>query len=117
MLRFGWPAILRFTWPNDLRFRQLQQGFAITQKKQNNKKSNSDYFFTEFFMKDSLGKNAKFYRLYGNLPSKHRFVELSLFHNGPEDELVKIIFDLIANNLYLNEERFYNPYILNNTSE
>jgi hypothetical protein len=85
----------------------LQQGFTFIQK---NHKSNSDYSLTEFFMRNSLGKDVKFYRLYGNLPSKHRFVELSLFHDGPKDELAKLIFNLIANHLYVSEERFYNPY-------
>lgn len=88
-----------------------QNLFSFTPKRKELKNSKSTYIFTEFFMKDSLGMNLKLYHIYGNLPSKRHFVEFSLYHQGPKEELVKLIFNLIANNLYVDNERFYNPYL------
>lgn len=89
----------------------VQQGFTYTKKVYEIRNSKATYFFTEFFMKRTGNKAIKYYNIYGNLPSKSRFVEFSLYHEGPKEELVKLIFDLMANHLYINNERFYNPYL------
>ena len=87
-----------------------QQGYTFTSTRKEIKKGGVRYFFTEYFMKDSSNRDVKLYNLYGNSPSGKHFVEFTLFHSGPKEDLVKIIFNLMVTNLYVGSERFYNPY-------
>lgn len=86
-------------------------GFRFTREKREIRNAGSTYYFNEFTMKDSANNNVKCYQIYGNLPSKKAFVEVSFFHMGPREELVKVIFNIIVNHMYIGEERFYNPYL------
>ena len=60
-------------------------------------------------MKDSANRDAKLYDLYVYSSSKRHFVEFGVFHRGPKEDLVKIVFNLMATNLYVGAERFSNP--------
>lgn len=92
-----------------------QQGFTFTKTRLKIKNEKGTYFFTEFFMKSPVNKNVKFYHFCGNLPSRSKLVEFSLYHDGPKEDLVKLILELVLNHFYVNNERFYNPYLkLNN---
>jgi hypothetical protein len=88
-----------------------QQGYTFRSNRREIKKGVARYFFTEYFMKDSVNKDVKLYNVYGYCPSKRHFIEFALFHNGPKEDLVKIIFNLIVSSLYVENERFFNPYI------
>lgn len=89
----------------------IEKGYTFTSKKKRIKISGSDYFFAEYFMKDTMGKDVKLYNIYGYSPSKRHFIEFTLFHDGPKGDLVKIIFNFLVTSLYINDERFYNPYL------
>jgi hypothetical protein len=89
----------------------VQQGFKFTPKRVDIKNSKASYVFTEFSNTDEQGKKSKLYHFYGNLPSGNHFVEVSFFHQGPKEEFVRLIFTLVVNNLYIGDERFYNPYL------
>jgi hypothetical protein len=86
-------------------------GFRFTREKREIRNAGSTYYFNEFTMKDSANNNVKCYQISGNLPSKKAFVEVSFFHMGPREELVKVIFNMIVNHMYIGDERFYNPYL------
>jgi hypothetical protein len=86
-------------------------GFRFTREKREIRNIGSTYYFNEFTMKDSANNNVKCYQISGNLPSKKAFVEVSFFHMGPREELVKVIFNMIVNHMYIGDERFYNPYL------
>lgn len=92
----------------------VQQGFTFTKTRLKIKNEKATYYFTEFFMKSPVNKNVKYYHFYGNMPSGSKFVEFSLYHDGPKDDLVKLILELVLNHLYVNNERFYNPYLKQN---
>jgi len=92
---------------NELR----KKGYPLKSNRHQIIKSEIGYFFTEYFMKDSANKDVKLYNLYGYTPSKRHFVEFTLFHDGPKDDKVKVIFNLIATSAYIDNERFFNPYL------
>ena len=87
-------------------------GFRFTREKREIRNIGSTYYFNEFTMKDSANNNVKCYQISGNLPSQKAFVEVSFFHMGPREELVKVIFNMIVNHMYIGDERFYNPYLI-----
>jgi hypothetical protein len=74
-------------------------------------KGTNKYYFTEYFMKDSSNKDVKFYHLYGYTHSRSHFVDFALFHDGPKDDLVKVIYNLIVTSMYIRNERLFNPYL------
>ncbi|HYH15654.1 MAG TPA: hypothetical protein VD794_10560, partial [Flavisolibacter sp.] len=86
------------------------QGYKFSSKKREINKDENKYFFYEYLLKDSVNKEAKAYYFFGNTPSKKHFVLFTLFHQGPREDLVQIICNLIATSLYIDDERFYNPY-------
>ena len=87
------------------------KGYSLTDTTTEFVKAGAKYFFTEYSMKDSLKKEVKLYHLYGNTPSKRHFVEFILFHDGPKDEIVKIIYNIISTSIYIDGERFFNPHL------
>jgi hypothetical protein len=87
-----------------------EKGYTFTSNKREIKKDEQRYFFTEHFLKDSLDNDGKVYYLYGNTQSQKHFVQFTLFHEGPKEDLVKIIYNLMATSLYVDNERFFNPY-------
>lgn len=89
----------------------LEQGYKFTSNVKGININNSKYFFTEYFMKDSVNRDCKLYRLYGYPPSKKYFVDFAVFHLGPKEDVVKIIYNLMATSFYVDNERFYNPHI------
>ncbi|MBN9385041.1 MAG: hypothetical protein J0H74_30075 [Chitinophagaceae bacterium] len=92
---------------NELR----KKGYSLKSNRQEISKAGTNYLFTEYFMKDSANKDVKLYNLFGHTPSSHHFVEFGLFHDGPRDDLAKIIFNLIVTSVYIENERFFNPYL------
>jgi hypothetical protein len=38
-------------------------------------------------------------------------IDASSIRAGPKDDLVKIIYNLMVTSLYIDNERFFNPYI------
>lgn len=87
------------------------KGYSFRGNRREIIKGRARYFFTEYFMKDSANKDVKLFHLYGYAPSKSHFVEFMLFHEGPKDDLVKAIYNLIVTSVYIGNERFFNPYI------
>lgn len=87
-----------------------EQGYTFTSNKREIKKDSNSYFFNEYFLKDSVNKKAKVYYFYGNTLSQKHFVLFTLFHQGPKEDFVKIICNLIATSLYIDNERFFDPY-------
>jgi hypothetical protein len=88
-----------------------EQGFTFTRNSKEIYRDKARYVFTEYFMKDSKGEDVKLYNVYGYTPSHKNFVQFGLFHNGPHDDLVKIIYNLMVESLYIDNERFLNPYL------
>lgn len=88
-----------------------KKGYSFKGNQMVIRKTGSKYFFTEYFMKDSANKAQKLYHLYGYTPSKQSFVEFTLFHDGPKDEIVRIIYDLMSASVYINGERVFNPHL------
>lgn len=88
-----------------------EQGFTFTSNSKDIYRDKARYVFTEYFMKDSRGEDVKLYNIYGYTPSHKNFVQFTLFHNGPHDDLVKIIYNLMVESLYVDNERFLNPYL------
>lgn len=88
-----------------------EQGYSFKNTTTEIVKAGAKYFFTEYFMKDSVKKDVKLYHLFGNTPSKRHFVEFLLFHDGPKEEIVKIIYNLMSTSLYIDNERFFNPHL------
>ena len=72
------------------------------------------YFFSEYSMKDSTGRFVKLYDIYGQDPSKRHFIQVTLAHDGPREEWMKIVFNLIVTSLYIDGDRFFNPYTVKN---
>jgi hypothetical protein len=66
-----------------------QQDFSFTKERREIRNSGATYIFIEFFMKDLQGNNVKCYNIYGNLPSKNHFVEISLYHLGQKKSWLK----------------------------
>ena len=88
-----------------------EKGYSLKDTTTEIAKAGARYFFTEYFMTDSVKKDVKLYHLYGNTPSRHHFVEFLLFHDGPKEEVVKIIYNLMSTSLYIDNERFFNPHL------
>lgn len=86
------------------------QGYSFKKNKREIIKDSNRYFFNEYFLKDSAKKESKVYYLYGNTLSQNHFVLFTFFHQGPREDLVQIICNLIATSLYVDNKRFYNPY-------
>jgi len=86
------------------------KGYSFTNNKREIKRNGGNFYFTEYFLKDSAKKTSKVYYIYGNNISKKHFVEFTLFHEGPKEDLVKIIYNLMVTSLYIGNERFFNPY-------
>lgn len=89
------------------------QGYTFTNNKREIEKDKNRYFFYEYFLRDSVNQEAEVYYFFGNTLSKKHFVLFTLFHQGPRVDLVKIICNLLATSLYVDNERFYNPYQTN----
>lgn len=87
-----------------------EAGYTFKSKKREIKKNENRYFFTEYSLKDSADRRKKVFYLYGNTPSQKHFVEFTLYHEGQKEDLVKIIYNLMATSLYIDNERFFNPY-------
>lgn len=87
-----------------------EQGYSFKNSKREIKKDENRYQFYEYFLKDSSNKESKVYYFYGNTPTQKRFVLFTLFHQGPREDLVQIICSLIASSIYIDSERFFNPY-------
>ena len=66
-----------------------EQGFSFNRNSKDIYRDKARYIFTEYFMKDSKGKDVKLYNVYGYTPSRKNFVQFGLFHNGPHEDLVK----------------------------
>lgn len=88
-----------------------ERGYSIQGEGKKIVKAGNVYFFGEYFMKDPDSRDCKLYYLYGYTPSKSHFVEILFFHDGPKEEVVKIIYNLLAMSIYINGERFFNPYL------
>ncbi|HEX9502727.1 MAG TPA: hypothetical protein VF974_00175 [Patescibacteria group bacterium] len=88
-----------------------RQGFSFKGDTREIVKGRNRYFFTEYFMKDSTNKDVKLFHLYGYTPLHDHFVDFVLFHDGPKDDLVKIMYNLIVTSLYIGNERFFNPHL------
>lgn len=87
-----------------------EQGYTFTNNKRELEKDKNKYFFNEYFLKDSANKEAKAYYFYGNTLSQKHFVLFTFYHQGPKEDVAQIICNLIATSLYVDSERFYNPY-------
>jgi hypothetical protein len=87
-----------------------EQGFRFTNSNREIKKGNNYYFFYEYSLRDSLNRESKAYYFYGNVPSNKHFVLFTFCHLGPKEDLVQTICSMIATSLYVENERFYNPY-------
>jgi len=109
---FSEQEVDEFNSQSDLGIRE--QGYTYSGNHKKFRKGENEYFFDEYFLKDSLNKTAKLYRLYGNDPQKNFFVQFTLFHAGPKEDLVKVIYSLMVTSLYIDRSRFLNPYVLSN---
>ena len=87
-----------------------EQGYRFTNNKREIIKDKNRYLFYEYFLKDSSNKEAKAYYFYGNTPAQKHFILFTFFHHGPREDLVQVICSLIAASMYIDGERFYNPY-------
>ncbi|MES1225094.1 MAG: hypothetical protein ABUT20_56955, partial [Bacteroidota bacterium] len=87
------------------------KGYTFTYSLSEVQQEKSKYFFAEYFLNDSANSRAKLYNMYGYLPSKKRFIQITLFHQGDKDEWVKLIYNIIVCAFYVGHERFYNPYL------
>lgn len=88
----------------------LEQGYTFTKVPLEVQNRQAKYYFTEYFLKDSTNRAMKLYHIYGYGPS-NQLVEFSLAHDGPREDWVKSIFNLMVANVYVNGRRFYNPYL------
>jgi hypothetical protein len=61
-------------------------------------------------MRRDTAVNLKLYHTYGHLPSKKHFIEFTLYHDGPREDLVKIIYGIVIGSIYVDNERYFNPY-------
>jgi hypothetical protein len=86
------------------------QGYRFTNNKREIENGTNKYFFYEYFLKDSNDNKSKVYYFFGNMPSKKHFVLFTFFHQGPREDLAQIICNLVATGMYVDNERFYNPY-------
>jgi hypothetical protein len=87
------------------------RGYSFRADRKEITKGGAKYIFTEYFMKDSTHKDVKLFHLYGYTPSKSRFIDFVLFHDGPKDDLVKLLYNLMVTSVYINNERFFNPHL------
>jgi len=88
----------------------LEQGYTFTKIPREIQNKQAKYYFTEYFLKDSTNRAMKLYHIYGYGPS-NRLVEFSLAHDGPKEDWVKSIYNVMVASLYVNGCRFYNPYL------
>jgi hypothetical protein len=73
----------------------LRQGLTFTKRGRQIRNKQAAYFFTEYFMKTPLNKSVKYYHFYGNLPSQKKLIEISVYHDRPKEELIKVLLKLI----------------------
>jgi hypothetical protein len=88
----------------------LAQGYTILKRQRNVDYRAGGYYYTEYNLQDTAARFDKLFNTYAFIPSKKFFVEITLFHDGNNDYLVQLIYDLIVSGLYIDNERFYNPY-------
>jgi hypothetical protein len=87
-----------------------RQGYEFSSKSSEIDKNDCRYFFSEYSMKKDTAVNLRLYHTYGYLPSKKHFIEFTLYHDGPHEDLVKIIYGIMVGSIYVDNERYFNPY-------
>lgn len=86
------------------------QGFRFTNSKREISNGSNKYFFYEYSLRDSLERESKAFYFYGNVPSQKHFVLFTFYHQGHKVDLVQTFCSMMATSLYVDNERFYNPY-------
>ncbi|MBN9299462.1 MAG: hypothetical protein J0I41_20850 [Filimonas sp.] len=92
-----------------------KQHYSFSKRSRELETSGEHYFFNEYSLKDTMSKTYELYHFFGYTPSKKHFLELMLFHNGPKKELVEIVYSMFSMNFYIDNERFFNPFVKKGT--
>lgn len=94
----------------------LNQGLVQRGKTMRIKNVQGEYNFREYFDRDTTRTSRHLYNFYGNVPNSKVFFDFVFFHEGPNADVVKIIFQMVVNSLYVGGERFFNPYLRINST-